>query len=105
VSITPATTHVYTFSLHDALPISWRRLFSGYQVQATGTFLQGQGGNSFEPFSINRVSAPVAVSELEFLKYHLKSDDRYFAEQELQDRKSTRLNSSHVSISYAVFCF
>src|SRR5699024_11513373 len=24
--------------------------------------------------------------------------------QQLQDRKSTRLNSSHVSISYAVFC-
>src|SRR5699024_11840934 len=25
-------------------------------------------------------------------------------EQKLEDRKSTRLNSSHVSISYAVFC-
>src|SRR5207245_11519448 len=31
---------------------------------------------------------------------------RYFAarDQEIQDRKSTRLNSSHGSISYAVFC-
>src|SRR5439155_11441601 len=26
------------------------------------------------------------------------------AEQALEDRKSTRLNSSHVAISYAVFC-
>src|SRR5690606_41353866 len=26
-------------------------------------------------------------------------------DQELVDRKSTRLNSSHVKISYAVFCF
>src|SRR5438067_9094203 len=28
----------------------------------------------------------------------------FILENELQDRKSTRLNSSHVSISYAVFC-
>src|SRR5699024_12776935 len=34
------------------------------------------------------------------------SDDQLnsFAAQNRQDRKSTRLNSSHVSISYAVFC-
>src|SRR5207249_8077624 len=30
--------------------------------------------------------------------------DRESAPQPSQDRKSTRLNSSHVSISYAVFC-
>src|SRR5207253_10655368 len=29
---------------------------------------------------------------------------RLFLQIELQDRKSTRLNSSHVAISYAVFC-
>src|SRR5207249_9648705 len=29
---------------------------------------------------------------------------RRFIEEDLTDRKSTRLNSSHVSISYAVFC-
>src|SRR5699024_11262213 len=28
----------------------------------------------------------------------------WFKENEVEDRKSTRLNSSHVSISYAVFC-
>src|SRR5690606_42019958 len=32
----------------------------------------------------------------------LRSD--LFSEIEKQDRKSTRLNSSHVKISYAVFC-
>src|SRR5207249_8529253 len=32
-------------------------------------------------------------------------DDSTAAGREAQDRKSTRLNSSHVSISYAVFCF
>src|SRR5207249_10803418 len=29
---------------------------------------------------------------------------RYHVRPAVQDRKSTRLNSSHVSISYAVFC-
>src|SRR5699024_11909046 len=29
---------------------------------------------------------------------------RLGSDSDLQDRKSTRLNSSHVSISYAVFC-
>src|SRR5699024_12427916 len=31
-------------------------------------------------------------------------EDRLHATDDLRDRKSTRLNSSHVSISYAVFC-
>src|SRR5207249_10292892 len=30
--------------------------------------------------------------------------EKLFAFVDVQDRKSTRLNSSHVSISYAVFC-
>ena len=35
---------------------------------------------------------------------HLDSDTLYKAVRELADRKSTRLNSSHLVISYAVFC-
>src|SRR5207249_3345678 len=34
----------------------------------------------------------------------LQMDRNHLAAQAFQDRKSTRLNSSHVSISYAVFC-
>src|SRR5699024_11466992 len=34
----------------------------------------------------------------------LEKAKRYLTESGYQDRKSTRLNSSHVSISYAVFC-
>src|ERR1039458_2973617 len=30
--------------------------------------------------------------------------ERYIAAHQMQDRKSTRLNSSHLGISYAVFC-
>src|SRR5438067_5277982 len=35
---------------------------------------------------------------------HQLRADGYALRQDLEDRKSTRLNSSHVSISYAVFC-
>src|SRR5438309_5392152 len=41
-----------------------------------------------------------AAMELEFAIDGIETDDRYLFE----DRKSTRLNSSHSSISYAVFC-
>src|SRR5699024_11272499 len=34
----------------------------------------------------------------------IESDSRKIGQSHEQDRKSTRLNSSHVSISYAVFC-
>src|SRR5699024_958306 len=39
-------------------------------------------------------NTPVAASRIRFVDDYAK----------LEDRKSTRLNSSHVSISYAVFC-
>src|SRR5437763_15703716 len=64
----PATTEIYTLSLHDALPISSARPYRGLS-------------------SAHRR----AVSAADRL-----SDAR--------DRKSTRLNSSHRCISYAVFC-
>src|SRR5438067_9560980 len=62
-----ATTEIYTLSLHDALPISDRRVGD----RADGGALRALAGA--------RADAD-------------------------EDRKSTRLNSSHVSISYAVFC-
>src|SRR5690606_41719084 len=37
-------------------------------------------------------------------KVRIQSDPAYFEMGMLEDRKSTRLNSSHVKISYAVFC-
>src|SRR6267378_3748737 len=41
-----------------------------------------------------------AIDRLE----HLRSVVPVFAQELVRDRKSTRLNSSHVEISYAVFC-
>src|SRR5437868_10085528 len=70
-----ATTEIYTLSLHDALPISRvRTLGLGHRLR--------------------RVTAGEDV--LGQVQLERRREDR--------DRKSTRLNSSHVSISYAVFC-
>src|SRR5258707_5860841 len=70
-----ATTEIYTLSLHDALPIS---------VESTAAAVLGVAAG-FGIFFLLR--APVAG--IPFLG---------------EDRKSTRLNSSHANISYAVFC-
>src|SRR5690625_7064484 len=80
-----ATTHIYTLSLHDALPISPR----------CGIFLQ-PGSEHGKACSHRRLSHVI-----NFPNCH--GAHRYtFALT--TDRKSTRLNSSHVAISYAVFC-
>src|SRR5436305_10416864 len=63
----PATTEIYTLSLHDALPIC---------------FLLR---SPFPPSSFRLPRFPPSSPMM-------------------ADRKSTRLNSSHVRISYAVFC-
>src|SRR5699024_11230529 len=46
------------------------------------------------------------TTENEITEEELMSEDEIKAtvEENLEDRKSTRLNSSHVAISYAVFC-
>src|SRR2546426_9273916 len=75
-----ATTEIYTLSLHDALPI----LF-GFRVFALSRFRV-----LFGPFRDDQ-SAPSAAGS---------GDNSASA----RDRKSTRLNSSHLVISYAVFC-
>src|SRR5436189_6024278 len=74
-----ATTEIYTLSLHDALPIC---------------------GQTSERFG-----AAQAHCELENLQRVQKFECRGLAAAfKFLDRKSTRLNSSHRCISYAVFC-
>src|SRR5437867_8742625 len=72
----PATTEIYTLSLHDALPISARS-------SASSTFRR------------QWISAPLTP---------WPCSARWDSEHGHGDRKSTRLNSSHRTISYAVFC-
>src|SRR3712207_9375512 len=74
-----ATTEIYTLSLHDALPIS-QTLLRSLPAQPAAQ----------EP-AHERVPGAHGVEHLHGEAGH-------------QDRKSTRLNSSHANISYAVFC-
>src|SRR5256885_13323493 len=67
----PATTEIYTLSLHDALPIS---------------------------------QCPCATPSASTRGREPESPRPWALESALPDRKSTRLNSSHLVISYAVFC-
>src|SRR5256885_3522743 len=81
-----ATTEIYTLSLHDALPISG----SG----GTGTRAPRFHCHQARRGSI--VTQGASISARRSLASAAGSSTR--------DRKSTRLNSSHLVISYAVFC-
>src|SRR5437870_9420018 len=83
-----ATSVIYTLSLHDALPIYDQRAPVGGNV-LRGAAQQQVGMRS------DRGTVRSAVSQLE---------DTGIGGRIERDRKSTRLNSSHVAISYAVFC-
>src|SRR5438105_10139765 len=85
----PATPEIYTLSLHDALPIlatdrlAREMIRSGLRARLT---------------CIDTHALPAEFAGREF-------DEQLLSDFEsIEDRKSTRLNSSHEWISYAVFC-
>src|SRR5947208_10121013 len=80
-----ATTEIYTLSLHDALPISSTAVARRCPMRPRCPLKVPRRRYSSWPRS--RISAALRAT----------ADCR-------QDRKSTRLNSSHQIISYAVFC-
>src|SRR5688572_32464843 len=82
-----ATTEIYTLSLHDALPI----LRSASEL----VDLEDRQQNRHD----DRQHDETHDDDQERLE-----DAQHRGEQAVQDRKSTRLNSSHSQISYAVFC-
>src|SRR5438034_8612897 len=97
------TPAIYTLSLHDALPILEN------SVHGMHCSLQDQQTIAA---SIMKVSETIfgyrlaAFIEMLQLCANLK-DWKYLASDTFEyttDRKSTRLNSSHTVISYAVFC-
>src|SRR3712207_9328687 len=85
-----ATTEIYTLSLHDALPI-WDGTVSATAVAAAQRLATVVSG-----CRTARVSAAAAASRVRVASVAGARAER--------DRKSTRLNSSHANISYAVFC-
>src|SRR2546429_3807197 len=87
-----ATTEIYTLSLHDALPISIKFTPEGGRIELAARQLDDHvrvevrdNGPGIQPEQQQRIF------------------EAFFRLTET-DRKSTRLNSSHGYISYAVFC-
>src|SRR2546430_9993595 len=81
-----ATTEIYTLSLHDALPIF------GHDTSDTPSICDSAAKSSVKEKLI------AGVPDIEGTARKIKTSAA------TRDRKSTRLNSSHSQISYAVFC-
>src|SRR2546429_5980983 len=88
-----ATTEIYTLSLHDALPICSNRLGklrSGLRL--------AEGARPMVPVVAGPRSLRMSPNRL------VAATTSKRPGCSTKDRKSTRLNSSHGYISYAVFC-
>src|SRR5439155_24142320 len=89
----PAPTAVYTLSLHDALPILDGGTLIGCTAISGSVGISGGNGSV-----IKDCTAAQSTSHGISVGYDSVVSGC------TADRKSTRLNSSHVAISYAVFC-
>src|SRR5207253_8431804 len=93
-----STTYIYLLSLHDALSILYRNLGNWKFEDITAS----AGVACSNQFSTGALLADVdGDGHLDLLVNSIGGGTRLFINE---DRKSTRLNSSHVAISYAVFC-
>src|SRR5690606_41428524 len=89
------TLEIHTLSLHDALPIwfGYGKNFGDYE------FFQAHylgGKENLRGYHNNRFAGRTKMFNNTELRFRIADFNT--------DRKSTRLNSSHVKISYAVFC-
>src|SRR3712207_9330976 len=84
-----ATTEIYTLSLHDALPICrpGRRGCLRELLECTEVAFRRQ-----------------RTGDVDLDRFGLRPISQARDSHATADRKSTRLNSSHANISYAVFC-
>src|SRR5438034_5567840 len=91
----PSPTAIYTLSLHDALPIS---------LEITiGEFLKKRRADrTRRTIFSGAVQRNIQPDTVIYEKIQLAMEPTSIAA--VRDRKSTRLNSSHTVISYAVFC-
>src|SRR5206468_11055902 len=98
----PHPTKIYTLSLHDALPIY---AFNGYHMGNTAE-------NVAQKWQITRIDQDKFAAASQQKAEAAQKAGRFKDEivpvkvpgSAISDRKSTRLNSSHDQISYAVFC-
>src|SRR5207248_5614141 len=102
-STTP--TDNYTLSLHDALPICQETKLEDEEL-ALPTELQTARTQETMTYIIPRkkILAQLKLDRKECVDCHLLVTQDNVRMFDFEDRKSTRLNSSHRTISYAVFC-
>src|SRR5207253_11515416 len=102
---TPPTPEISTLSLHDALPI-WphARPKSGMAPEGAipGNRFVAETQQTTPPAWLVTADEAQLILEAAFLPNACMAERQTTTTS--ADRKSTRLNSSHVAISYAVFC-
>src|SRR5206468_9867289 len=100
--INPPTPNLYTLSLHDALPIYafekletlHRQTKTRWPLDNVRDYLLEVGRSVF----LQRAEIGSAMTLMDLIERSVTLPLMF------EDRKSTRLNSSHDQISYAVFC-
>src|SRR5207253_11304732 len=101
----PAPTHIHTLSLHDALPIYTYDVLN--RIQTVSDPGQGVTRYTYDAVS-NLIRTDLPNGTVEARSYDDLNRLTYLEDRgpsgviaSFRDRKSTRLNSSHVAISYA----
>src|SRR5690606_39845289 len=98
-----ASSQRYTLSLHDALPIFSPQIITMYPDFGGSILIRTDADKTIEILAgLQKLSHQINPNHP--FHYDFLDDafqNRYKSEI---DRKSTRLNSSHVKLSYAVFC-
>src|SRR5690606_40259198 len=95
----PILPDIYTLSLHDALPI--------FCNSAIDLIVRNDKGGHFKVGALQDEKAKAILKDYDIEDDYLdpiilvRGNSVFYKSR---DRKSTRLNSSHVKISYAVFC-
>src|SRR5690606_40767420 len=90
------SSETYTLSLHDALPISLK-------ANVDAALARPEAKAARKVLVIRHTGSAIDWHEGRDLWYHERMEQAA-PHCEPEDRKSTRLNSSHVKTSYAVFC-
>src|SRR5690606_41927396 len=101
----PSTPPLHTLSLHDALPISAPAVVNIYTTQMVSRDTSGEDDELLNRFMeaprrerlLSSLGSGVIVSD----KGYLLTSNHVVQDADEIDRKSTRLNSSHVKRSYA----
>src|SRR5262245_24152645 len=101
----PLPPAIHPLSLHDALPISAPAARRSPQPPSSGRRSSSPRRRCCSPPALPRGSSPTRSSAAPAMpSARRRSASASSAPSASRDRKSTRLNSSHLGISYAVFC-